>query len=82
MKTKTINHVQSGTKKSLWQSLAAFYGRSLPLSFLELKCTTVRDAKYITGILLTGLGVIFAPLFIPAAIVLFSAITHQEGGHK
>lgn len=82
MKTKTINHVQSGTKKSLWQSLAAFYGRSLPLSFLELKCTTVRDAKYITGVLLVGLGILFIPFLIPASIVMFSAITHQEGGHK
>ena len=25
MKTKAINHVQSGTKKSFWQSLAAFF---------------------------------------------------------
>ncbi len=82
MKTKALNPVHPRTKKSFWQSIAAFYGRALPLSFLELKCTTVRDAKYITGILLTGLGVIFAPLFIPAAIVLFSAITHQEGGPK
>ncbi len=82
MKTKAINHVQSGTKKSFWQSLAAFYGRSLPLSFLELKCTTVRDAKYITGVLLVGLGILFIPFLIPASIVMFSAITHQEGGHK
>lgn len=82
MKTKAINHVQSGTKKSFWQTLAAFYGRALPLSFLELKCTTVRDAKYITGVLLVGLGILFIPFLIPASIVMFSAITHQEGGHK
>ena len=82
MKTKAINHVQSGTKKSFWQSLAAFYGRALPLSFRELKCTTVRDAKYITGVLLVGLGILFIPFLIPASIVMFSAITHQEGGHK
>ena len=82
MKTKAINHVQSGTKKSFWQSLAAFYGRALPLSFLELKCTTVREAKYITGVLLVGLGILFIPFLIPASIVMFSAITHQEGGHK
>ena len=82
MKTKAINHVQSGTKKSFWQSLAAFYGRALPLSFLELQCTTVRDAKYITGVLLGGLGILFIPFLIPASIVMFSAITHQEGGQK
>lgn len=82
MKTKAINHVQSGTKKSFWQTLAAFYGRALPLSFLELKCTTVRDAKYITGVLLVGLGILFIPFLIPASIVMFSAITHQGGGHK
>ena len=82
MKTKAINHVQSGTKKSFWQTLAAFYGRALPLSFLELKCTTVREAKYITGVLLVGLGILFIPFLIPASIVMFSAITHQEGGHK
>ena len=82
MKTKAINPVQSGTKKSFWQSLAAFYGRALPLSFLELKCTTVRDAKYITGVLLVGLGILFIPFLIPASIVMFSAITHQKGGHK
>lgn len=82
MKTKVLNPVQFGTKKSFWQSVANFYGRALPLSFLELKCTTVRDAKYITGVFLIGLGVIFAPFLIPAAVVLFSAITHQEGGRK
>ena len=82
MKTKAINHVQSGTKKSFWQTLAALYGRALPLSFLDLKCTTVQDAKYITGVLLVGLGILFIPFLIPASIVMFSAITHQEGGHK
>lgn len=81
MKTKALNPVQSGTKKTFWQSVANFYGRSLPLSFLEIKCTTVREAKYITGVIFVALGVLFAPFFVPAALILFSAIS-QEGGHK
>lgn len=81
MKTTTIHQVKSGTKKSFWQAVSNFYGRALPLSFLEIKCTTVREAKFITGVLFVALGVLFAPFFAPAALILFSVIS-QEGGHK